>query len=216
MADDGTPEQIRAQLVGVMGEPLAELVFELDNRFCEACLKWQQHEALFDSEEKVELLNKSAPAFFASLQNILIDDVVMHISRLTDNAKVAGKDTLSLDQMKKAVTDAALTTKLTLLIADVTTKTKPARDYRNTHGAHTSLAVVRGDQVVPGVSRAQVKAALQSIHQVFEAIRDHYNLTPVCMDVIETLGGVPSLLDVLRKGVKARQEERDRWRPKPK
>lgn len=95
------------------------------------------------------------------------------------------------------------------------TKTKTARDYRNKYGAHTSLDVVRGDEVVPGVTRAEVKAGLQAIHQVFDTTKLHFGLSPASMTVIGALGGVPNLLDLLQRGLKARTEERERRRRPP-
>jgi hypothetical protein len=206
MASESTSEEHRAEVAAAMGKDLGELFSDLADEFVWARLKWQEYEALFDSPDKVELLNEAAPAFFGSLQRTLLDDILMHLCRLTDRATVSGQDTLSLEQLLKAIPDSTLVASLDPLLADVKEKTKPARTFRNKRGAHTDLKVVRGEKVLPGISRAEVRDALTSIHTLLEKVREHYKLSPESFQVIEALGGVDTVLACVRRGVQAHKD----------
>ncbi|WP_407690639.1 AbiU2 domain-containing protein [Rhodocyclus tenuis] len=47
--------------------------------------KWNQYVELFGtSPERIELLNRAAPSFFRTFQDSLLDDVLLHLARLTD------------------------------------------------------------------------------------------------------------------------------------
>ena len=97
-----------------MGNDLGNLFYELDNEFCRACLKWQEQEELFSTPENVALLNRTAPAFFGSLQRILFEDVLLQICRLTDPVKTGEQENLSLERLRALITNAALLAKLKL------------------------------------------------------------------------------------------------------
>src|SRR5437879_4300451 len=58
---------------------------------------WEQYRKLYGhSEDRVKLLNTSARSFFALLQRLLVRDVILSVSRLTDPPKSKGKSNLVL------------------------------------------------------------------------------------------------------------------------
>ncbi|MDE3042969.1 MAG: hypothetical protein KGJ82_20690 [Nitrospirota bacterium] len=80
-----SPEEVRTAAVRAMGSPLGELYDIISTQVTWVHLKWKEHRALFGtSQERVNFLNEAAPVFFASLQETLWDDVLLHLCRLTD------------------------------------------------------------------------------------------------------------------------------------
>src|SRR4030095_7611026 len=55
-------------------------------------LKWNEYVRLFGTdEERINLLTQTAPAFFAVVDRVLWDDVLLHICRLTEDTGPPGK-----------------------------------------------------------------------------------------------------------------------------
>jgi hypothetical protein len=55
--------------------------------------KWTEFVALYaDSPERIDLLNEAAPYFLGQLQYTLWSDMVLHLARLTDSPRSAGKE----------------------------------------------------------------------------------------------------------------------------
>lgn len=62
--------------------------------------RWKLYRHLYGvSELRIELLNETASSFFHQLQNTLLDDVILSISRMTEKKKVAGRENLVLAQL---------------------------------------------------------------------------------------------------------------------
>ena len=98
-----TNDEVRAETVAALGSPLGELFHSLENQLVWVHLKWQEYLQLFgDSQQRVDLLNSTAPAFFHELQRALWEDILLHLCRLTDKLKSAGKPTLTLRQLAPA------------------------------------------------------------------------------------------------------------------
>jgi hypothetical protein len=195
-----------------MGEEFGGLFYELNGEFMWACLKWQQHEDLFGSPETVDLLNRSAPAFFGSLQQILREDVLLHVSRLTDAPRIGDRKNLSLKRLKGHITDPSLRNQIDGLLDIVEQRTGIIRRERNKRLAHLDEQA-REVQVPTLASRRQVKEALEAIAGLMNAINMHYRGGPTSYEyVIGPLGGVSSLLSCLKQAVEARDNERGRRR----
>ncbi len=68
-----------------MPTELAEVYDALKQDISLLHVKWEVFNQLYvTSEETVELLNESAPSFFRICQDMLIDDILLTTSRLTD------------------------------------------------------------------------------------------------------------------------------------
>jgi hypothetical protein len=77
------------------------------------------------------------------LQGILRDSVVLKICRMTDKARIAGKNTLVLARLCSLIqaTDKALGDKLDIEIKRITMLSTPIREWRNNKLAHLNLEV---------------------------------------------------------------------------
>src|SRR5262245_42773346 len=129
MAENRSSEEYGKKLIAVMGQGLGDLFHKLDDHVVWAWLKWKQFEGLFGSPESVALLNEAAPAFFSLLQRTLLQDLVLHVSRLTDRPRVAGKETLSLERLRDAFPDPTLRQKVNALLDELKKKTDHGREH---------------------------------------------------------------------------------------
>ena len=134
---------------------------------------WHQYRYLYvESRERVRMLNACARWFFASVQRLLVRDVILGISRLTDPLTVGGFDNLVL---RRLVLDPAvsqhdgLAEQLKRLISDVETRAAPIRKHRNKYIAHLdhATAVNPADNVLPGVSVSEISGLIESMEAIY-------------------------------------------------
>src|SRR5512144_2855527 len=109
MAASHDSNAIRARKLTAMGPELGQLHYELWNELAWIHAKWKQYHRLYGtSDDTVALLNKTAPSFFYLLGSILLDDVLLHIARLTDPPDLGGHTNLTLQCLPPAVHEAPL------------------------------------------------------------------------------------------------------------
>ncbi len=87
-----TAEESKADHVAAMGVELGEFYSALWHELAWIHSKWAEYVTLFGTTStRVELLNQAAPRFFRTIQDSLWEDVLLHIARLTDSPRSAGK-----------------------------------------------------------------------------------------------------------------------------
>ncbi len=212
MATELGPEQVHAAALAAMGSPLGEPYDILRNQVTWVHLKWKEYLTLFAaSKARIEFLNEAAPAFFGDLQSTLLDDVLLHLCRLTDPPKSSGKRNLTIECLPSLISDAFLREEVEGLLTGVRETTSFAREWRNRRLAHREFPVfITADveSVTPG-SRHNVEEALASIRKVLNRIEVHYLKSNVLYEhSIEALGGVDALLKCLEKGANEKRLKR--------
>jgi hypothetical protein len=63
----------------------------------------QMYEVLFENDESVTLMNKTAPSFFSNLNIILHNYILLEFSKITDPATTAGKENLTVDNLVASI-----------------------------------------------------------------------------------------------------------------
>ena len=207
-----SPEDVRAAALGAMGAPLGELYDILSNQVTWIHLKWKEFRTLFGtSPERIAFLNEAAPAFFGDLQDVLRNDVLLHLCRLTDPLESAGKPNLTIARLFPLISNDGLRGKAEELFKVVKDKTRFAREWRNRRLAHREFPVaveVVARSLTPG-SRQEVEEALAAIRGVMNCIEVHYQKSTVLYEhSIEELGGVDALLKCLEKGVEEKRRRK--------
>jgi hypothetical protein len=147
------------------------------------------------------------------VQDTLFEDVLIHISRLTDPPKSAGKSNLTLRQLPAFVTG-LLRQDVDKLLAECEANCAFARDWRMRRIAHNDLDLALGDpRAVPlaPASRRAVNEALKSIAALLNAVEMHYKKSTVVYE-LHPLGNAESLLYVLRDGLTAEEKRHERLR----
>jgi HEPN superfamily AbiU2-like protein len=205
-----TGDEVLNEAINAMGSPLGGVYQALGDEVAWLHLKWNDFRELFADSDLVDVLNSAAPAFFHDLQRQSWEDLLMHLCRVTDRTKTFGKENLTIRLLPDLVTSQKLKDELEPLIQDVCDATDFARDWRNRRGAHEELRVGRNVTPLASAKFDYIDTALTAIRTVLNRLEQHYlNKTVSYEDTIPALGGVQSLIAIVRKGVETRRSERD-------
>jgi hypothetical protein len=211
MAEHLTTEQARSKSTTAMPAPLGEIYHWLHDELAWLHIKWSNFCRLYAKDrERVDLLNAAAPTFFSELRQTLLEDVLLHLCRITDQPKSGRHDHLTFKRIPAAIPDAALRAAIQPLVADTEHKTKFARDWRNRRLAHRELPAPHGQaaQPLPEATRQDVEDALTALRKVMNQIERHYlNESVLYEHSIEALGGVESLVKRLTSGLAAEKNK---------
>jgi len=208
-----TADELEKRNIDAMGEALGKQYTVLFREVSTLHLYWKEYLELFGTNQKrIDRLNHAAPLFFSMLQNELFQTNVLHVARLTDPPKSVGKDNLTVQNLPGLVSDANLKKTLTNLLVVVADKTLFCRDWRNRLFAHHDLALAIDDKQAKPLevaTKEKIKAALDSIADVMNAVERHYFKGGTSFDAIAAHNGVGTLLNLLGDGLKQR-ERRER------
>ena len=124
-----------------MPQDLTGVYGALHDDLAELHAKWTVFSQLYaTNEERVELLNASAPQVFRLCQDVFINDILITISRLTDPRQTSGKDNLSMERLVVSVDgdkNSDLKGEIERLLAEAKSKCQFARELRNRRLAHS-------------------------------------------------------------------------------
>lgn len=211
-----TAEETKKANVAAMGEALGSQYTELWQEIVYLHRKWMEYLVLFGTKpSRIEILNKAAPAFFRMVQDLLWEETLLHIARLTDPpASGAGKSNLTIQSFPSLVTDAQLRGTIQSLIDKVLTRSEFCRDWRNRRIAHRDLALALDERVEPlkNGSRKQVDELLNIIADVMDTIQLHYFESGTYYRFDANRGGAVELLYVLDEGIRAHAAREGRIR----
>jgi hypothetical protein len=208
-------DESKSNCVAVMGEPLGILYNALWQDVAWLYREWQEYVMLFGTKPtRVELLNKTAPGFFRIVQDSLWEGTILHIARLTDPPKSVGKPNLTIRALIGLISDPELAKRVSDLIQEAVNTTEFCRDWRNRHIAHRdlALAISTGAEPLKSATREKVKMACDRIADVLNALSLRYMETTTFFDTADPPGGATALLYVLDKGIKTKEEQRERMR----
>ena len=97
MAEERTAAQAKADNIAKMGPELGEVYSALWQETALLSIRWFEFLELFATKpSRIDLLNRAAPRFFRTVQDVLFEAVVLHVARMVDPPKSAGKENLSL------------------------------------------------------------------------------------------------------------------------
>ena len=175
---------------------------------------WDEYLYLFGDKERVELLNRSGRWFFGLVQRVLIREVLLSVSRLTDNARMGRRANLTLDILlsdPRIADIPGLTEELAAAIADVRSQAEPIRVHRNRTIAHLDHATAIGsaDDPLPSVPRDLVTAVVLKMGEVYNLHGGKTRESHASFE-LQPLGGPNYLMRVLEDGHRWRDAERAR------
>jgi hypothetical protein len=197
---------------------LAELYKPLWNQVAWLFAKWQTYLRLFGTnEDDLNVLNRAAGSFAALIQNVLIGDLLLTASRITDTKGAGLRTNLSLETLVHAIEADKyphVREEAEKRLFDAHTKTSFAREWRNRQIAHLDLRTALGSRADPlsPYTRGQVQEALDAIASVLNALNTRFSgSTTFFEDFIDGPGNAGALIKHLRNGLELQE-----WRRKDK
>lgn len=156
---------------------------------------WKVYRQLFaKNRQRIELLNEMGSLVFYILQHLLLDEVTLSLSRLTDPAKTRRKSNRSIERLISRIDvrrHPDLKRELTQLIEDLKIKCSVFRERRNKAVAHSDLATVLKLRRNPllGISRAKVEEALSTLRKLMNKYEYYFqSSSTIYEEVILPLG----------------------------
>jgi hypothetical protein len=163
MMADQTADEAKKQNIAKMGEKLGAHYSELWQEIAVFYVYWQDYLELFGTKpERIELLNRAAPAFFHMLQEELWESRLLNLARLTDPTITMGKSNLTIQALPDLISDVTVKAEVAAVVETAVKSTDFCRDWRNRRIAHRDLNLALNESTTPlkAASRTQVDDAL--------------------------------------------------------
>ena len=150
--------------------------------------KWQTFRRLYAADQAtIDVLNDVAPWFFRIIYQVMLDDIALALSRLTERSKVMRKATLVLDRLVEQcdpVKETRLRRELDMRITLVKGQVRKLRYLRNARLAHTDSDVtLRPDlHPLPTTSRDEIEPVIEAIGVVLNVAAPHFGACPTAYE----------------------------------
>ena len=204
-------DEARAEYIEKMGGDLGHLFHVLDTELTWVHWRWQQFRALYgDKEERIVLLNDSAPLFFHLLQSTLFNDTLLSIAWLVGPERTAGQPNLTIRRLPPLISDESFSAETARLVEAAVSAAAFATDRRNRHLAHRDLALSLDQTAEPlaEASRKSVEEALEELRACLNVVQRHFTRATTAYSHSPLTGDAEALLYVLQAG-QLRLRERD-------
>ncbi len=171
--------------------------------------RWVMYVQLFgENSHRIELINKTSSNLLMEFQWLVIDNMILSLSKFTDPAKMCGNFNLSFPYLAQEIEKNDtnnIVPQLEEILTELKESVKNFREIRNKRIAHTDLAVSLDseDSPLPGVSRADVKLALKLAGDFLNKIELTYfnSQTAYSMVILPLTNDGRSLLIRLQKSL---------------
>ena len=170
--------------------------------------RWIVYRQLFgESDRRIDMLNECASAFFYIIQDVLIDEVQVTLSKLTDPAAKGKHTNLSLKQLQLQLEThgaKSLASQMRPILDELYVKCEPFRIWRNKQLAHLDLttSMKLSPNSLPGISRQMIEDALSLLRTYMNKIEGHYNDSEMGYEHFTMLSDGDALLAVIRNGLR--------------
>jgi hypothetical protein len=212
--EEWSAEEVKEQCLRTMGPELGSVYDAFRNEVLRLHMKWNQYRQLYArSSQQIDLLNQAAGHFFGLAQEIMLENVVLHLARLSDREKTGGRGNLSLRILPSLVLDEHLAAEVDVLVNAAISSCQFTRAWRNRLLAHRDLEISLASSGEPlsGVSRAEIEDALASIRAVLNRLSRHYMGSETNYRLVIAYGrDADSLVDYLRLGIRAEEKRFER------
>jgi hypothetical protein len=170
--------------------------------------KWIFFVQLFADPKRVQILNATACSLFQSVEESMLFDILLSITRLTDPPKSSGQENLSFANFIQEIPDGSLRTQVESLLCQVKEKTKEIRIWRDKKLSHNDLQNTLGSFPLPPIQKKDLTDSLDHIRGIMNRIHGHFSDTTVLYEQAITSGDGDALLFYIRYGLDAFEEDK--------
>jgi hypothetical protein len=136
------------------------------------------YEQLFGtSEGRIDVLNRVAPTFFSTLQSVLLDEVQLTLSRLSDPERSERRQNVTLEALMNAIgtlPEPAIAAELAADLIEFRDRCNFIVMRRNHRIAHYDISAQRAAEQMPGASRQEIGHALDGLRKFMQRIYSFY------------------------------------------
>jgi hypothetical protein len=174
-----THDAERAEYIRRMGPELGLVCHELQDDSGSLIYRWSELQELFrGGPERFDLLNSVASNFFHLVSQVMYEDAILHLCRLTDRPEVFGNEILTVKRLPKLISDPTLKIAVHTKVDDAWARCEFARRWRHEKLAHTNLETFRLGVAapLPAVTAEHISDAIKAIRDILTSIGDHFGL----------------------------------------
>jgi len=190
-------------------EELKDIFGKLESQVVWLHGRWKIYRQLFGTSKlRVDLLNESASTFFRVVQDVLMDDIQLTLSKLAEPARTKrGKENLSLAMICKIVNrlrEGALHSKLKRSLKNFQKKCKAFQVHRDKRIAHFDLNTIlkKKTKFLPGVSRKMVEDALKELRNFMNIINMYFTGEETGYEHFLMTNDSDTLVEWLKRGLR--------------
>lgn len=154
------PRELKQEYISVLGNHHGKVFYELWQEWAGAQDRLNEYNRLYDVDN-VGVLNTVAPGFFGDIQYILVDDLVLRLSRLTDRSRRSVSAHKLSKMFKKQRED--LRQETTHHVEKASKYAESARDWRNRRIAHLDMRRVTENVPLKALTIRQIRKGLESV-----------------------------------------------------
>ena len=195
-----------------MGPDLGPYFHSLWQHTAWAFTQWEEHEVLFrHSPERIAKLNRAAGTFFFVVQETLWSSVLLELCKLTGpefSDKARTRQNVTLRGLVHLVAPELRSKVATAVAAAVQAAgfAQPARNKWLAHRDKPTMLDVDAPQFTLG-SAEEIQAALDAIEAAINVVQVAYEDRTSFFHTSGSVNGATSLLAVIDRGLKVRDEE---------
>jgi hypothetical protein len=215
MGSSKSSEEIKQEIIAILGKEVGSLYDSIYTGFLEVSFKWVEYKELFGTKEsRLKILNDAAPFFFYIVQQILWENILLGICRLTDPPKTAGKKNASINALSEFISNAEFGKSVSLKVDAIMDATEFCRDWRNRFISHSDYDLATDELAKPleNASRAKVEVVLTLFGEYLNLYQNHYFNVTTVFSMIESRRSALSLLAVLDEGLESKKNRLERIR----
>lgn len=152
--------------------------------------------------DRTDLMNNVAPGFFGMTQQLMIEAIVIRLSRITDNVGSGKKENLTLRRIPDALPDdmGEFTEDLVALIGTAKGQADKVRVWRDKHIAHLDLKHVMSDDSAQfSIGFKEMRESIRAIHAVLNRTSMIAWDTELAPQIAPAAGSAASLITVLKR-----------------
>jgi len=198
----------------IMNEHAAKIFKQLKEEAIQLHFRWLTYRQIFaSSPQDIELLNKHGSNVFFLLQHLLLDNVALSLSKLTDPHEQGQNKNLSIQTLIQAIQEdgnSEFCGKLQGKFDTLKEQCAKFRLLRNKRIAHADFghALQIVEEPLPGVSRTEIETTLETFRDTLNTVELHYFGSQTAYDMlIMAIGSDGSaLLRHLREAKRIREE----------
>ena len=185
-------------------EDLKSVLNAVNAQVIQLAFRWKIFCQLFDSgPENIQLMNKSGSNVFGLFQRLVLDDVMICLSKLTDPEKSPGGENASIKNvLGKARTylSAPTFTEVEALIVELEHHVQNVRSHRNKALAHADLSHALNVAALPAITYDELEKAMKTLQEIVNKVASEALRWTTHYDPIIQYGcGGDSLLKVLKR-----------------
>jgi hypothetical protein len=172
-------------------------------------IKWGMFRQLYGtSEERIHLLNDSAPLFFSRLDWILLDHIILELSKLTDQPGSGDRESLVLGRLRGASKSEEDEQQFREALIALESSLADLRRHRNKRIAHKDLRTAQKVLELPGISRQKIEASLSALRLCINAFRSQF-MAPMMFEISTSDPSADKLVEQLVRASYYREMEQE-------